>query len=603
MQIRYKSYICFFSKEFGYAALESQRFFAKQILKLIAMKKIILLTIFNLSLTVSNAQIMFEKAYGANNAQRGISVFQTINEDYVIAGNSDSSDTGSADIFLTKITVSGDTIWTRKYGSTGNDFLSSMKPTANGGYIIAGYTNSIAGNGNDIMLLNIDKNGDLIWSKTFGGIGEDKGADVVQNSNEDFIITGTTGSYGAGGLDAYVLSADSTGNLLWFKSYGGSNDDAGNSIHLNSDGGYLIAGETKSFGSNTDAYLIRVDNIGNKLWSKAIGGSNIDYAKSGIQTSDGGFIFTGTSESWGTNNVYVVKTDSAGEIYWTKIIGGGDSDFGNCIIENNDSSFTITGQTSSFGPDADVYLIKLSSSGSTDWTRVFGGVGLETGNCISQTADNGFVITGSATIAGNGLDAYLIKTNASGKTSCTNTSIPVVVVEGIPVSASVIPTDSITVISLTSFSLTLVQGHLPSFIDIKCYSNEVIEPATILMPDVIAINDLIENDVNGGNTWEKSTEQTQNELNNESLFSLSVYPNPNNGSGVNVSIRTNETKEVLVVVYDELGRESYSKVIFTGGDSSESSFVIDPSGKLKPGIYMVTATSEKKSFTKRLIVR
>jgi hypothetical protein len=564
------------------------------------MKKIFLIITINLTIYICNAQIIFEKAFGGNNNERGVSILQTVNEGYVIAGNTDSVGTSGADVFVIMTKVNGDTLWAKTYGSSGDDFLTSIKSTISGGYIISGYTNSISGNGYDAFLLKIDENGAQSWSKCFGGGGDDKGTDVVQNANMQYVLAGSTTSYGAGGMDVYLIATDCNGNLLWSNSFGGSSDDSGNSIVLTSDGGYFISGETKSFGTNTDAYLIRTDVNGNKIWTKAVGGNGSDHATSGIQTADGGFAFTGMSQSWGTGtgDVYVVKTDSLGEVFWTKITGGADADLGNSIKETADGSFIIAGETQSFGSNGDIYLVNLSSYGSIEWTRIFGGFGIECGKSIITTFDGGYAIGGTTTNAANGLDLYLVKTNANGKTTCFSSPISVTALETIPVSISTDAPDSITVFTPSVNSSISSYGDLIFSVDTKCYDNEAIVTATAAIPE----SNTIVGDINGAVDPNRNSELAQSNVNEVKDYSFSIYPNPNDGSGFNLLMKTGKDKEVLVVVYDAVGRENFSTAIITN-DDSETLFTINPMNKLAPGIYVVIATSENETFSKRLIVK
>jgi hypothetical protein len=567
------------------------------------MKKIFLIIAFNLTIYISNAQIIFEKTFGTNNHEKGISMQQTATEGYVIAGNTDNS--GTADFFVVMTKFNGDTLWAKTYGSSGDDFLTSIKPLAAGGYILSGYSNGIAGNGYDVILARIGEDGNLIWSKSYGGTGDDKATDVIQNTNMQFVVTGSTNSFGAGNLDVYLLATDCTGNFLWSNSFGGPSEDFGNSIASTSDSGYFITGSTKSFGTNTDAYLIKTDNTGNKIWTKAIGGNNTDYANSGIQTSDGGFVFTGISYSWGTGtgDMYVVKMDSLGQVFWTEITGGADEDRGNSIIESNDGNYVIAGETNSYTFTSDLYLVKLSSSGDNIWSRVFGGPGIETGKNIIQTADGGYAIAGSTSNAGSGLDLYLVKTDESGKTSCVNPPFGVTALETIPVSATTDPSDSVTAV------IPAINSGLSSIVNIvlaletKCYEDPAMITAVMAPtgPMTVAFSDTTET----GEDPEliRNSAISENSLTEAAPdYSFTLFPNPSDGNVFNIVLKAEKDKEILVVVYDAIGKEHFSTVVITSGDS-ESLFAIDPMGKLSPGIYMVKATSDNDAFSRRLIVK
>ena len=245
---------------------------------------------------VSNAQTTFQKTFGGLNweADYGTSVQQTADGGYIIAGYTESFGSGLKDVYLTRTDSEGDILWTKAYGGSGDDYGNSVQQTADGGFIIAGYTMSFGAGLNDVYLIRTDANGDLLWSKTIGGSDEDYGYNVVQTSDGGFIITGETWSFGAGGSDAYLVRTDSSGSVLWTKTFGGSNDDFGNSIQRTADGGYIITGQTSSFGAGGyDVYLIKTNSTGDTLWTKALGESGLEIGNSIRQTTDDGYIITG----------------------------------------------------------------------------------------------------------------------------------------------------------------------------------------------------------------------------------------------------------------------------------------------------------------------
>jgi hypothetical protein len=159
---------------------------------------------------------------------------------------------------------------------------------------------------------------------------------------------------------------------VWTKTIGGSGDDGANSIIQSSDGAYVIAGHTNSFSSSYDFYVVKIDSSGNVLWTKTIGGDLYDQALSIIQSSDGGYIVIGRTQSFGAGgyDVYVVKIDSSGNVLWTKTIGGGSDDEAWSITQSSDEGFAIAGYTQSFGADSyDIYVVKMGPSGDTCWSQ------------------------------------------------------------------------------------------------------------------------------------------------------------------------------------------------------------------------------------------
>ena len=208
------------------------------------------------------------------------------------------------------------------------------------------------------------------FCKAIGGPESEEGHSLIQTSDGGYAIAGYTKSFGAGGYDVYVVKLDAKGNLQWTKTIGGPEIEAGKSLIQTSDGGYAIAGYTTSFGAGyRDVYVVKLDAKGNLQWTKTIGGpKKDDWGESLIQTSDGGYAIAGkTSSSFGAGgyDVYVVKLDANGNLQWTKTIGGKDFEDGYSLIQTSDGGYAIAGTTTSFGAGAwDVYVVKLDKDGN-----------------------------------------------------------------------------------------------------------------------------------------------------------------------------------------------------------------------------------------------
>jgi hypothetical protein len=220
------------------------------------------------------------------------------------------------DVYLVKTSASGDTLWTRTYGGTGEDYGNSVQQTSDSGYIVAGYTNSFGAGNEDVYLVKTSASGDALWTRTYGGTGEDYGNSVQQTSDSGYIVAGWTNSFGAGGHDIYLIKTNASGDTLWTRTYGGTGGDEGYSVQQTSDGGYIIAGYTGSFGAGGwDVYLIKTNASGDTLWTSTYGGAYDDWGYSVGQTSDGGYIVAGFTDSWsGSWDVYLVKTDGNGSV-------------------------------------------------------------------------------------------------------------------------------------------------------------------------------------------------------------------------------------------------------------------------------------------------
>jgi len=247
----------------------------------------------------------------------GYSVQQTTDGGYIVAGSARSLESS---VYLIKADASGSTLWTRTYGGTDLDWGNSVQQTSDSGYIIAGGTLSFGAGGSDVYLIKTDSSGDTLWTRTYGGASYEEGMSVCQTLDSGYIIAGGTSSFGAGAPDStnvYLIKTNTSGDTQWTRTYGGTSDDEGNSVQQTADGGYIVAGSTGSFGAGDwDVYLIKTDASGDTLWTRPYGGVSLDEGCSVQQTSDSGYIIAGFTGSFGAGwyDVYLIKTDSLGDV-------------------------------------------------------------------------------------------------------------------------------------------------------------------------------------------------------------------------------------------------------------------------------------------------
>ena len=257
-----------------------------------------------------------------------------------------------------------------------------------------------------------------LFTKTFGGSFWDYGNSVAQNTDGGYIIVGETSSSENGSSDVWLIKTDSQGKEEWNQTFDGNDKDCGNYVQPTLDGGYIIAGSTGS-DYYYNVWLIKTDSQGKEEWNRTFGGSNYDFGNFVQQTIDGGYIITGevSSSGNGSSDVLLIKTDSEGQEEWIHTFGGGDYDRGYSIEQTNDGGYIITGSTRSYGNGSDdVWLIKTDSEGIEEWNQNFGGGYIDFGHSIQQTLDNGYVITGYTQSYGNGSsDVWLIKTDFQGQ--------------------------------------------------------------------------------------------------------------------------------------------------------------------------------------------
>jgi hypothetical protein len=475
----------------------------------------------------SKFQRIFEKgfttAYGAQ---------QTTDGGYIMAGLHQVSST-DFDYLIVKTDVNGDTLWTKTYGGIGDEESYAMQQTTDGGYIFAGIDSSSGLGDYNVYLVKTKANGDTLWTKSYGGVHHDFGQAVQQTADGGYIIAGYTSSFSAGGDDdVYLLKTDASGNLSWSKTYGGTYGDYAFAVKQTADGGYILAGITSSFGISpygnvNDLYVLKTNATGVLTWSKTYGQDGDDWAYSVIQTQDGGYAITGHTniDSTGSySDLYLIKTDASGDTLFTKSFGGPNYEKGFSIVETNDGGLAIGGSTYSFGNGAsDIYLLKTNANGGFVFNSTFGVYGNDFAYTISQTSDKGYFLSGytSNALVGNS-SFYAIKTDSLGKDDSCNQTIPTpTIINGV---AKI--NNPVTIVATPA---TITANKTNTNIS---YGVTVIDPCPIPM-----------------SIKQRANKQT----------AFTIYPNPSNG---NITIRTNNLKEnTQLIIYNQLGQTVLTKQI------------------------------------------
>jgi hypothetical protein len=392
-----------------------------------------------------NAQ--WAKTFGGASTDIAYSVHQTADGGYILAGYTNSFGAGNYDFLLVKTDASGNLQWAKTFGGADYDRANSVQQTTDGGYILAGVTSSFGAGLSDVLLVKTDASGNLQWAKTFGGANYDSAYSVQQTTDGGYILAGMTSSFGAGFYDVFLVKTDASGNLQWAKTFGGSSTDYAYSVQQTTDGGYILAGRTISFGAgNYDFLLVKTDASGNLQWAKTFGGANYEEANSVQQTTDGGYILAGMTSSFGTGNYdfLLVKTDASGNLQWAKTFGGADYDWANSVQQTTDGGYILAGMTSSFGAGlSDVLLVKTDASGNLTMAKTFGGANHDIAYSVQRTTDGGYILAGWTLSFGAGFyDVFLGKTDASGNTCPGSNANPAVTNPGLTMTNPVPSTTS-----------------------------------------------------------------------------------------------------------------------------------------------------------------
>ncbi|MES2678604.1 MAG: T9SS type A sorting domain-containing protein [Bacteroidota bacterium] len=501
--------------------------------------------------------------------------------------------------------------WQKSFGGPGIDKCNAIQQTADGGFIIAGETSSTNGditvnNGaNDYWVAKIDSLGLLVWQKSLGGSGDDRANAVIQAADGGYLVAGTSNSGVSGDVttpkgqyDVWIVKLTSTGTVSWQKSFGGTAVDEAYAVQQTSDGGYIIAGDSRSNNYDltlnngiSDFWVIKIDGLGAIQWQKALGGSGIDIAFAVQQTSDGGYVVSGSTNSnnvdvTGNNggvDIWVVKLSSTGSIQWQKCLGGTGSDVSAAIKQTSDGGYIVGGKTDSNNGNVsgnngaeNAWVVKLTSTGTISWQKCYGGTGFDGCNSIQQTSDGGYIFTGPVSsntndVSGNhgSYDYWVVKINASGTLTwqkCLGGSA----------------SDTGTGIQQTSDNGYVVCGRSTSS------NGDITAPKGLDDYWVVRFVGVSTPTLPGGNGINEAGYENN-------LFS--IYPNP--GKGIfTIANKNQSSQSYQLVISDALGKTVYEN------KNVQVNAVIDISNIASKGIYFLSISNNNKEMTevKKLVI-
>jgi hypothetical protein len=373
------------------------------------------LVVFNTVLFCQSPDTLWTKTFGdSTDTYSSNFIQQTADSGYISVGTI-SPEIGSVDIILIKFDSNGDSSWLKRYDGGGNEIGVSAKQTRDGGFIIAG-TKRI-GKLDNIWLIKTNNIGNILWTKTFGdNLSTERSFDVQQTIDDGYIVLGEY--FTDDNHDILLVKTDSNGDTIWTKTFGESYDDYGTSVQQTTDGGYIMAGK-----KGDDVWLIKTNGYGDTLWTKTFGGNYRGFGNSVQQTTDGGYIIAGyKAVSKGmippvkyAYDVWLIKTNGYGDTLWTKTYGDSLGDIASSVQQTTDGGYVITGSMAGDWIFEPVYLfvVKFDVNGNTLWTKIFGdNENQYRGHSIQQSFEGGYIIGGNNVIDyGNyyGQNIWLIK--------------------------------------------------------------------------------------------------------------------------------------------------------------------------------------------------
>ena len=363
---------------------------------------------------------LFNNTFGDASYDYGRSLIELNDGGYLIAGNTSLLGDNYSNALLIKIDHTGKEMWKRDYTFSSVDRLNMVKELQDGSLVAAGFTMSSTNYSKDIFVIKTDAQGNLEWQRSYGDAQDETANSIDISIGGGFIISGEVINENTGFSLCYLIKIDNEGELDWSNTFGGSQNDNGLSVISTNDAGFAITGMTRSLGdSNGDVWLIKVNSNGEMEWERTYGGDDTEYGRTIQQTVDGGYIIIGQTESFGLgyNDAYLIKTDSQGNEIWSQTFGGQGTDQGRQVVNTLDEGYLISGYTDSFGTlgGFNFWLVKANSLGELEWQRFYGEQGDDRGLSGIQTSDGGYAIAGytnSGTSSGS--DILFIKTDDNG---------------------------------------------------------------------------------------------------------------------------------------------------------------------------------------------
>jgi hypothetical protein len=360
--------------------------------------RFIVLFIFVVFSTKSQS-VFFEKIYGGRGADNAEVVIEIAGGDIFMGGYSDSlTQNGSYDACLTRLDKFGNLKWIKHYASVENDYGLYMTRLRDGSFFMVGEVNTGNGNGIDALLLKLDTAGNLIWRKSFGGAGAQSLQYVDTIVGGEIIACGYAASP-TGDNEVLVVKMDTSGNIVWQKLHGGNQTDYADGVHQTPDGGYILSAVTSSFGGgSTDGWLLRLNSLGDTLWTRTSGDQYAGGCQGTFLLTNGDYLLYGEEEIFSGSgfNFWMERFDSIGVSKWKKNFGGNGTDALFTVREDNQGNIFAAGYSNSFnfGAPLDLILIKTDSAGNQQWRKTYGGSGVDICYDMIKSQLGGFILTG-----------------------------------------------------------------------------------------------------------------------------------------------------------------------------------------------------------------
>ncbi len=303
-----------------------------------------------------NGDTLWIKTYGGSENDEGYALVQTCDSGFIIAGSTWSFGAGNSDAYLVRTDNAGNALWQRTYGGALEEQAFDVVELADHGFILAGSTRSFGAGLRDVYMIRTDSAGDTVWTRAFGGTSNDYARSLAQNAAGEFLALGTTNSFGAGQGDIYLVRINAQGESLSTRAYGSSTDNQGYCVRSTPDGGYIVSGTSFFSLLDYEFLLVKLDSLCNEVWVECNGSLNADCAYAVRPVRTGGYVYVGNFSF----ELYLVRTDTMGYNYWAQFYGGDYTDCAYSVQVTPDGGYIIAGVTNSFGAgENDAYVIRI----------------------------------------------------------------------------------------------------------------------------------------------------------------------------------------------------------------------------------------------------
>ncbi len=369
---------------------------------------------------IASGQKYWTRAIGGDHNEEAWSLVERSARDgFVLTGWSTSWGPGGQDYynpFVMRIDESGDVVWKKGLGKQFHEFAYSIVETKpDRGYAVCA-TRTIQGANDDIVLYRMNGEGELLWQCRYGDPWM-QFAHCIRQIRTGFVVAGARGYAGMSYADAYVMWLSEAGDTLRTRTYGGEWADWAESIEPAPEGGVVFAGNTYSFGAGEiDYWIVKTDADGNILWSRTYGTSRPEMLSELRAVRGNGYVAVGTAYEPGENqtDILIVRLSEDGDVLWAEYLGSSAGDVGTSVSVTADGDFVICGYTVSVGPYQSLYLMRVDSAGTLEWTRTYGGGGSDLGYAVEVTSDGGILAAGTTSSTGPGSQIYIVRTNQDG---------------------------------------------------------------------------------------------------------------------------------------------------------------------------------------------